>query len=504
MKHSGFILLLAFVFQMSIAQNCQTFTVDIIKPHIDTLVCLNKTIVLQSKGTYPNQSGGYAQSDSQTKFIWNYGDGSPNDTANGVTTRQHIYLTTGAFTVTMHAIDQNKCQSSNSVSRVVSTPDKFYVDVTYPLTTINKCQNDSIDVRASAHKSVSNDMQNFVSYVWFFNGSNVTDTTNVPVFFHDFNWKAGGGYFVTVKAIDKYKCPSQNLDTVKIQVSMAPNFDSTKCAPDSLCSGDTIILKGNVKAGTWTNNEGWSFTNPLMLQTWEGDSIKKLNQQIGTAKALPPTFKGDEDYRLRVVDNFGCYYYKTITVKGLAATFTDSALSSTPVKVQLSPSSGVDGCTWIYYKTTDSTNKAKLVSKASVIINLYQKGTYKVFLIATKQKCIDTTVSQILTVEGLTLNALPNVFKPDGANPQVFKIDKVSSGNTVLISLKTFRCTIFDRWGRKVCILSELGESWDGRIDGRNASPGVYYYVVEAEDWDGVKYNEYHGMLHLLREKNGF
>jgi hypothetical protein len=46
-------------------------------------------------------------------------------------------------------------------------------------------------------------------------------------------------------------------------------------------------------------------------------------------------------------------------------------------------------------------------------------------------------------------------------------------------------------------------EGWNGKIDGTkgDAPTGVYYYVIDAVGWDGVRYRngQYKGFLHLYR-----
>jgi len=47
-------------------------------------------------------------------------------------------------------------------------------------------------------------------------------------------------------------------------------------------------------------------------------------------------------------------------------------------------------------------------------------------------------------------------------------------------------------------------EGWDGYIDaGSKASPGVYYYIIEALGWDDVEYKSrvYRGALQIIWEK---
>ena len=114
-----------------------------------------------------------------------------------------------------------------------------------------------------------------------------------------------------------------------------------------------------------------------------------------------------------------------------------------------------------------------------------------------------------IIVERGSLLGIPNVFSPngDGQNDyfQVF-------GRT----LKSFKGTIVSRWGKTLYEWTEfddISKGWDGTINGgSDAVPGVYYYIIEAEGYDGVIYNSIEGeglencenckgFLHLMREK---
>jgi hypothetical protein len=44
-------------------------------------------------------------------------------------------------------------------------------------------------------------------------------------------------------------------------------------------------------------------------------------------------------------------------------------------------------------------------------------------------------------------------------------------------------------------------EGWDGKKGGKYVSPGVYFYIIEAEGADGEKYNR-KGNINILRSKN--
>lgn len=82
---------------------------------------------------------------------------------------------------------------------------------------------------------------------------------------------------------------------------------------------------------------------------------------------------------------------------------------------------------------------------------------------------------------GVSVLECPNAFSPndDGVN-DVWKVH--------FQSLSEFDCHIFTRWGQQVAHLTNPADGWDGKISGKKAPAGVYYYVIKAKGTDGKNY----------------
>lgn len=87
--------------------------------------------------------------------------------------------------------------------------------------------------------------------------------------------------------------------------------------------------------------------------------------------------------------------------------------------------------------------------------------------------------------------SVPNVFTPndDNINDELSVAYYGYSGGNL---------TVYDRWGRKVFFKSGGILEWDGRINGRNATDGVYFLLVELIKEDGNRTVK-KGFVHLLR-----
>ena len=118
--------------------------------------------------------------------------------------------------------------------------------------------------------------------------------------------------------------------------------------------------------------------------------------------------------------------------------------------------------------------------------------------------CTDTVYLETHIVVDTSYIAAPNVFTPNG--------DGVNDNFVVKFwSMQEVKISIFNRWGRLVHIYENSNvqgfrntwsvSAWDGRIGGRYASPGVYFYVVEGRGRDGQK-RWAKGFFHLYRGKD--
>jgi gliding motility-associated-like protein len=119
-------------------------------------------------------------------------------------------------------------------------------------------------------------------------------------------------------------------------------------------------------------------------------------------------------------------------------------------------------------------------------------GTYPVKLIAVSGVgCTDSSISNII-ITGASAE-YPNVFTPNGDGENDIFMPKVQA-------LRSFHCTVFSRDGMKVFEWADPATGWNGRInsDSQDASPGIYYWIVEGVGLDGKIIQE-KGFLQLNR-----
>jgi gliding motility-associated-like protein len=247
---------------------------------------------------------------------------------------------------------------------------------------------------------------------------------------------------------------------------------------------DTFYYRNPVNGAQLKLPNGISFL-------WSSDpesSIPRPDFLLDPQTFDPPLV--DVTYNLQVTDSFGCasessFFYESIHVK---ADFTfDPGKGEAPLEVTFTDKS-VRAST---YKWEFGENKDSISGLASPPPHIYYKpGEYSVKLtVESDMHCIDSLRSENIVVDPSDLD-IPNVFTPDGDGLNDYFVVEAPS-------LRYINVQIFSRSGLKVYSFEGDGESlrnwkgWDGNINNssREATPGVYFYIIMAIGWDDKVYD---------------
>lgn len=298
---------------------------------------------------------------------------------------------------------------------------------------------------------------------------------------------------------------------------------------------NSFTLSGTVDSPTFEyvdlpGRQSKVLNKDLQVRWMNGSAIVT---KFTTAVVYDPPTK-DTQYTFEVTDRFGCgvstqVMYQSIVTKA-SFTYTlderksDTKKNEAPLTVTFRNTSenGDKGkYEWFIYKDLAKilAEKEAKTFKDSIEVVIYsddpvyvfeQTGSYKVKLVSKKvsanHTCTDTMyMSDYIIIDESFIEA-PNAFTPngDGMNDQ-FAVK--------FFSMKTVKISIFNRWGKTVHVwesnnvrgfyntATSIAESvWDGKIGGKMASPGVYYWVAEGIGRDGKRRNE-NGFVHLFRDK---
>ncbi len=263
--------------------------------------------------------------------------------------------------------------------------------------------------------------------------------------------------------------------------------------------------------------------------SFQRENVELTNLSLDDYTGLPKqffdggAFDGEAKYTMIVTDVCG-FKYVSDTVESETYVVDPSFIltpenGEAPLAVEFEIENSNRGAVYEWYLYDDITRIGEATDVRDSLLgnitfgltNSYvyeHPGEYGVKVIAISSgdmNCRYISDVKTISVEA-SLFRVPNVFTPngDGINDE-FKIE--------LYSVKSYSVKILNRWGRLVYEFEESdvppglekkrsSKGWDGKINGKLASPGTYFYVIEAEgrEIEGKRYTE-KGSLTLLHGK---
>ncbi|PCH71536.1 MAG: hypothetical protein COC06_00980 [Bacteroidales bacterium] len=209
-------------------------------------------------------------------------------------------------------------------------------------------------------------------------------------------------------------------------------------------------------------------------------------------------FEDENDYIMTVTDECGNKYLSdTISSETYKVSaefsFKPAEGGEAPVKIEFENKSvNTEDFEWFIYRDFDRIADGATSVEDSLLVDgiitdedplpytYMHPGNYFMKLIVSSDKGPETCTDEFyLKTEGTpivvdtSLVEVPNVFTPNGdGRNDVFRVKSQS--------LKSFSATIVNRWGRVVYSWRNPNEGWNGKINGKWATPGTYFYVITA------------------------
>lgn len=366
------------------------------------------------------------------------------DWSNNDATQDILNLSSGSYTVDI--TDDNGCQLSFTEN--VQGPNELSLSETH------------IDVLCFGTSTGSIDITTLggtFPYDFLWNPSSINeDLINIPI----------GTYFLT--ATDDNGC--QDTLTVVIDQPSAALSISSVMNPVLCFDGNDGSIDITVSGGTTAYTFDWD-------NAPDNEDIANLSG--GT-------------YTVTVTDANLCEETQTISVTqpasavSLVATGNSICFGATNGEAFVIATGGTEGYTYLW--STSPNDTLESVQNLAV-------GTYSV-IVTDANACSETisvTIAQPDGLEGCVALEMPNIFTPDN--------DLV---NDSYIPFKAFNISeyhviILNRWGESVYEGNEFVQGWDGKINGKEASEGVYFWKVDYVDSYGAK-GELQGNVTLVRD----
>lgn len=253
-----------------------------------------------------------------------------------------------------------------------------------------------------------------------------------------------------------------------------------------ICSGQTLQLNGTTATGmtgvtyTWVGGAGFfsDVQNPIVNNASAG-----LNGPI-TLTVANGVCTDDS--------TFNAVVYQSAT-----ANFTPTLMgpsSEAHLYHFNNGSTGANGYLWDFGDTQTSTEQDPMHQYVE------ETGSANVSLIAYGENgCNDTlmiNVSLLVIPENDTVLVwMPNSFTPDGNEYNQYLTPIFNES----VDLTKYTMTVFNRWGEKVFISTDVEIGWDGTYQQMMAPDGIYTYVLEFSDKHTFKNYRKEGFVNLIK-----
>jgi gliding motility-associated-like protein len=265
------------------------------------------------------------------------------------------------------------------------------------------------------------------------------------------------------------------------------------------CTSPSVIFSININDAPNVEIIG----NPVACEgqeiTLSGQGALNYVWDQGVVNEQPfPASPGTTTYTVTGTDANGCTNTASVTLTTQivpTASFLPSETVGSPIfNVDfVNNSSNATDYVWDFDNGTPLVTTSSTATQNQSFIEL---GTYDVMLTAIANGCRDS-VTITITVEPFAgaIIYVPNVFTPNGdGQNDGFYVDVTNNmGKEMFVQ-------IFNRWGNLVFEINDFTTKWDGTVNGKDASAGVYFYkyrVVGMND-EVIEGNDF---VTLIREK---
>lgn len=405
--------------------------------------CLNATVYFQ------NASESFAP---VSNYYWSFGDGTSSTAAAPPT---HYYPTPGIYKVKLAITGKDGCQSDTLTKTIVvgSGPKADF-------TISDTC----FHAPPAINDFSTNRVGAITQWNWKLNGSNIA-AGRQPVL----NNIPAGTNQLQLQAVSEFGCTSA-WTAKSFTIKDAPQI---AIEPLNGCANQLIQFTGS-QSDNQTHIVQWN---------WDfGD-----NQTIHSANASHRFDKpGNYPVKVWAIADDGCssevHTGNIFINQSYAFAGNDTTVvGGKPFALHGSGEGAFNW--WPSYGLDNSTTP-------NPVATINQDQTYEL-TVTTAEGCVAKDTIHITVFKGSAVY-VPNAFTPNGNGLN----DRLKPMYIGIQKLHYF--TIYNRWGQTVFSTSNMGQEWDGYINGQPAAAGTYIYILKADDITGQIYH-LKGTVTLIR-----
>lgn len=400
-------------------------------------------------------------------YQWNFGDGSPVDTAFQP---KHLFSNPGTYNVRLIVFNPNACKVRDTTFLQIIV-DSNKIKAGFSIVITDSCGPFRASFTNTSQYNKLPGAAGWTKFNWYF-GDGTTFTGANP---GSHNFPSTGTYTVMLVMIDTASC--NGPDTVTQIVNFASsNVAAGLSGPDSVCLKSSMVFK----------NESTNYTSVL----WDLG-----NGQTSTSKdTVVVKYQTSGSYTIRMIAfnpnscNKSDTFTKTVRIKKLpTASFTHAPVIPEANKPIFFTNTSTDAS----FYTWNFGDGSAITHEFSPSHLFRRTGTFTTCLIALSSEGCADTVCKKVEADIHTALDIPTAFSPngDGKNDILY----IRGGGIETVSLM-----IFNRWGEKVFECSSIDIGWDGSYKGKPQEMDAYAYVLSATFIDGSSSTK-KGNVTLLR-----
>ncbi|MBI5372269.1 MAG: PKD domain-containing protein [Sphingobacteriales bacterium] len=429
----------------SITQTIKVFAPAVAAFSSVSPLCETKTLVFPQNSSTPEGT--------LVSWIWDFGDGSPVLNVSNGNPVTHIYAAWGDYVVKLKVVTSNGCVSTDAVNNIHVNPQPkpdFRIPASVCLPNANAIFS-NLSVIADATESS-------FTYLWNFGdpASGVVNTSTAVNPSH--TYVTTGPYAVNLQVTSGAGCVQDttiSITTIHDQPLASFNTDKPE-----VCLGDAIQFSDN--------------TNPLGGITTQWNWTMDDGSTRNTA-SFAYTYADSGTYRVSLftVNSFGCR----------STTFTAPVTIHPYPVVDAGPDRRVLEGGQIVLQPTVSGNDLSYLwtpnlyfAAGNTVLNPVILGVEDItytLAVTGRGGCME---SDQVYIKVLKKPMVPNIFSPNG--------DGIHDKWEILYLESYPGCTIdvVNRYGQPVFHSIGYTSPWDGKINGRDAPVGTYYYVIDPKN----------------------
>lgn len=398
-----------------------------------------------------------------TSWDWDFGDNNataanPNTANSQVAT--HHFTVAGPYTVSLTATNNDGCTATLQKNITISG------NAIIPAYTITSnapfCSSNNITIKNEATVDVGSILKVVVYWDYLGDPANTT-IDELPQTGKLYNYK-----------YPEFGTPSSKTYRIRYEA-----YSGTACVQSSeqdITVLATPILDFAAVAAICSNEPAFQLTQATQVNAADiSGSPTFSGNGVSTSGLFTPSSAGAGDHVITytLLAQNGCTNstQQTITVyptpvanagadkfimEGGEAVLTPTIINNMPVTYNWNP---------VTYLSNPQIASAVVVKPTQDIVYT--------LTVSSDKNCVTTDEVKVTILKNLVI---PNIFSPngDGVNDR-WEIPHLDTYPGVIIQL-------FNRYGQKIHQIINYSTPWDGRINGRDAPIGTYYYIIDPKN----------------------